>query len=218
MKPLQIISANVDFALKPETIGKDLKRLIDEGEVIAFQEAKWVDIDRLIKDPEWEVVQYKDSEAAQGSGIAFRTARIRQGRSGKRLGVEPRGQKMLARWMVWTVLWVRDETNEEHPIVVASVHMPPKRYAILYPLYVGSLITFAAFRKKPIIFVGDWNKHFGDKVLTKLAGRVKGKFHLHGIDGVLLIGKGKWKVRKVVELDKTHSDHRPVKIVLESTS
>lgn len=208
MRPLRVVTANLDFALKPKTVGEDLQRLIDQGEVILFQEGKRVDVDALIKDPAWEVVQWTESDDVQGSGVAYKKARIRAGRSKIRLGVDNRGRKMLNRYIAWVVLYIRDETGEEHPLVVASVHLPPQRYAALYPLYLASIAGFLQLRGFPVLIGGDWNRHKDG--LKKFADRVGGTLHMIGIDGFLLVGKKKWKNTGIKQLAETHSDHEPV--------
>jgi endonuclease/exonuclease/phosphatase family metal-dependent hydrolase len=212
MKELRVITANVDFALKSEAVGKDLELLIRQGEVILFQEAKSVNIDRLIKDPEWEVIQFLDSPAQKGSGIAYKKARIRHKAARIRLGVEPRRQKMLARYLVSATLFVKDETGDEHPLVVASVHLPPKRYSVLYPAYVASIVAFATARRRPVLIGGDWNKHSNDRVLKRLAKRIGATLHFHGIDGFFLVAKKTWKFKFLKDLGNTRSDHNPILI------
>ncbi len=216
MKPLNIITANVDFALKPGAVQDDLEHLITQGEIIVFQEAKYVDIDRLIKDPEWEVIQYNDSESEKGSGVAYKKTRIRHKRVNKRLGTSPRGRKILSRYIVWAQLFVKDSTGDERALVVASVHLPPQRYAALYPFYLASLAGFIRLRKSPVVIGGDWNRRVRhDKGLKKFADMFNGSFHGVGIDGFLIVPKGRrLKVSDVKELAKTHSDHHPVRMTL----
>lgn len=206
---IRIVTANVDFALRPKTVQEDLEYIVEHADIITFQEAKRVDVDRLLKDPDWAVHQPDATDALKGSGVAWRTSVAKRKGVGRRIGTKPLGRAMLARYIVWVRLEI-----DGQDIVVASLHMPPKRFwNVLYRRMLGSVERFILSRKTPIIIGGDWNKLVLRATdLRELAGQRQGKFFGHGIDGFLVIAKGKLWVTETKKLRDTNSDHDPVQI------
>jgi endonuclease/exonuclease/phosphatase family metal-dependent hydrolase len=213
MKTLTVVTANLDFAIGPNAVKEDLERLTENADVLCFQEAKNVSVDHLITDPKWQVYQELDTDAKAGSGLAWRKPAI-SGRGRKQsVGTEPRGLALLTRYITSATLNIDGKR-----LVVASVHLPPKRFWGIYPFMVAALYTFVKNQRHPVLIGGDWNKlvNRADD-LEKFAKRVGGKFHGVGIDGFLLVDKGKWKFISVHEQSPTHSDHRPVTIKISPT-
>jgi hypothetical protein len=211
MKPITIVTANVDFALGTHAVDLDLAKIILNADALTFQEAKNVDVNGLIQNPKWRVFQDLRDTDKQGTGIAWRRPPLHAIKRGRRIGVTPHGKGLLTRWITWVDFVVRDETGEEHTFRLASVHLPPKRYWALYPFMVANIIAFVKSSRYPVILGGDWNKlvrHAND--LHALARRVGGKFYGYGIDGFLVIDKGQILVKGTKQLAETHSDHRPV--------
>lgn len=212
MTSIRLVTANVDFTLRPEKVKEDLAYIIKHADIITFQEAKRVDIDALIRDPDWEVVQPMKNDATKGSGVAWRKSAATRKRRGKKIGTNPRGRAMLTRYIVWVKLDIDGQR-----VTVASLHMPPKRFwNVLYAAMLGSLRVFLKARRTPIIIGADWNKlvlHADD--LEKLAREVGGTFVGRGIDGFLLVLKGKFKHIKTRKLKDTNSDHDPVQTIIK---
>lgn len=210
MNDVRVVTANVDFTLRPDKVREDLERIIDRADIITFQEAKPFDIDRLIKDKDWEVFQPMASDATRGSGVAWRKSVGIVKARGRRVGTTPHGRGILTRWIVWVKLVVDGE-----PLIVASVHLPPKRYwGLIYNLMIGSIAAFLGGKKVAVLIGGDWNKivERADD-LRKLAGSFNGQLRGVHIDGFLLVGKGRWRfVSDAVVLFNTHSDHHPVQV------
>lgn len=209
MTELRLVTANVDFALRPFMVKQDLKFITDHADIITFQEAKRVNIDALIADNDWVVFQPMQSEAAKGSGVAWRKSVAKQKAYGRTVGTTPFGRGMLTRYIVWARLEIDGQV-----ITVASLHMPPKRFwGFLYNNMLKNVATFIGQTSSPIIIGGDWNKrvHQADD-LRALAGRFDGNFFGTHIDGFLLISKNKWRVASVKKLRDTRSDHDPVQI------
>jgi len=209
MTDIRIVTANVDFALRPEKVREDLEFLVERADIITFQEAKRVDIDRLIKDPRWAVYQPMESDATKGSGVAWRIDKAERLGLGKRIGTKPFGRAMLTRYIVWVRLEI-----DEQVIMVASLHMPPKRFwNFLYGNMLKNVRTFVAFSANPLIIGGDWNKLIHKATdLRKLAHDFDGRFYGAGIDGFFIVPKRKFWVTESKRLRSTHSDHHPVQM------
>ena len=209
MNDIRLVTANLDFALRPKTVQEDLEFLIERADIITFQEAKRVDVDRLIKDPKWAVYQPMATNATKGSGVAWRTDKAKRLGVGKRIGTKPFGRGMLTRYIVWVRLEI-----DGQPLVVASLHMPPKRFwSFLYGNMLKNVRKFIASHANAIVIGGDWNKliHKAPE-LRKLANDFDGRFYGVGIDGFLIIPKSKFWVLEVKRLRATHSDHHPVQM------
>lgn len=209
---LKLVTMNVDFALRAKRVQQDLEYAIKNADVITFQEAKRVDIDRLIKDPDWEVFQPMRNDATKGSGIAWKKSVAKRVKRGKLVGVTPHGRAMLTRYIVWVNLKIDGQV-----IRVVSLHMPPKRFwTLLYGLMLKNLSGLINRTRVPMVIGADWNKLVNRApdlhVLAKSNG---GWFVGVGIDGFLIIHKGKIKLKKVRKLRDTNSDHDPVQIVVE---
>lgn len=213
MADIRVVTANVDFALRPKQVAEDLEGIIDRADIITFQEAKRVNLDRLIKDDDWEVYQPMRDDATRGSAVAWRKSVAKRAKQGKRTGVTPHGRAMLTRYIVWVKLIIDGE-----PLIVASVHMPPKRFwNVLYALMLRSIGSFLGGRKVAVLIGGDWNKivtRASD--LRAFARRWGGEFRGIHIDGFLLVGKNAWKfASRAVSLFDTHSDHDPVQVKIK---
>lgn len=216
---LRIVTANVDFALPGDKVKLDLERILKHADIITFQEAKSVNINALIKDPKWKVLQNMSSSAKKGSGIAYNSEVVKVKRHGMKVGTTARGRAIQTRFIMWAVFTYHDSTNEPHDLLVISMHLPPKRYwAVLYNVMLASLMVLLRSKSSRAIVVGaDWNRHVrSDNVLTTYARKAGGRFYGVGIDGFLFIPKGLWKYKKVDSLFDTHSDHDPVQLTIEA--
>lgn len=208
MNDIRIVTANVDFTLRPAQVKEDLERIIKRADIICFQEAKRVDLDRLIKDKDWEVYQPMANEATRGSAVAWRKSMAKEVREGRVIGTTPHGRGMLTRHIVWVKLRINGKI-----LVVASCHLPPKRYwGLVYNIMLASIGTFIGGRKVPVLIGADWNKIVTRAAdILALARRFNGQTRGVHIDGFLLVGRGKWKfVAPAISLFNTHSDHNPV--------
>lgn len=211
MKTIKIMSANLDFALRPAKVKEDLRKFEHNADCIVFQEAKRVDVDNLLKNPAWKVFQNIKRDDQQGSGVAWKSTKVSGGKRGYRLGVLPHGRGMLTRWIAFVDITYKDETNERITFRLASVHLPPKRFWSIYPLMLRNIRRFLKKSPHPVIMGGDWNKLVKRAPeLQRLARDTNMKFVGHGIDGFLV--SNKFKIEQNWLGPKTHSDHRPVGI------
>lgn len=208
MNKIRVVTANVDFTLRPTKVREDLERIIERADIICFQEAKNVDLDRLIRDNDWEVWQPQANEATRGSAVAWRKSVAKVKARGRQIGTRPHGRGMLTRHLVWVRLVV-----DGHNLTVVSAHLPPKRYwGLLYGLMLRSISRFVAGRKGAVLIGADWNKivtRASD--LAHFARRFKAQRRGVHIDGFILAGRGKWRfASKAKILFNTNSDHSPV--------
>lgn len=212
MTKLRLVTANVDFTLRPYMVKEDLKFIMEHADVITFQEAKRVDIDALITDDGWGVYQPMATDATKGSGVAWRKEVGKRKGVGKRVGTRPFGRGMLTRYIAFVRLEI-----DGRDYVFASMHMPPKRFwGFLYNNMLKNVEEFVKEFDCPVIVGSDWNKIVGRAVdLVKLGQRVNGKMFGVHIDGFLIVAKRRIKVIKVRKLRDTHSDHDPVQVVVE---
>src|SRR5690606_2620251 len=95
MNKIRVVTANVDFTLRPAKVREDLERIIERADIICFQEAKNVDLDRLIRDNDWEVWQPQANEATRGSAVAWRKSVAKVKAKGRKIGTRPHGRGML---------------------------------------------------------------------------------------------------------------------------
>jgi len=212
MTEIRLVTANVDFTLRPFMVKEDLAFIIEHADVITFQEAKRVDIDQLITDPDWSVYQPMATDALKGSGVAWRNDKFKRKATGRTIGTKPFGRGMLPRYIAWARLEI-----DGQDIVFSSLHMPPKRFwGWLYNNMLRNVEDFIWTRYAPVVIGGDWNKLVSRATdLLQMAKRVNGRFFGVHIDGFLVIPKGKLRVVRVKKLRETHSDHDPVQVVIE---
>ena len=207
---LRFTTANLDFALNAKKVKQDLDKASTRSDVICFQEGKNVNVKRLLADPDWNTNQVFTSPAEQGSGTAWRKSRLTKIRSGSRVGVRPGSFRMLVRHISWVNLKFVDNGQVKR-IRVVSLHMPPKRYRVLYPAMLASLAVLIRTTRIPIIIGADWNKLIkSDKSIKRFARASGGKFYGFGIDGFLFVPKKRkqWHIRNVKKIRNVNSDHR----------
>ena len=207
---LKFTTGNLDFALRPPKVKADLQRAAALSDVICFQEAKNVNVNKLLLDPRWKTNQVFTSPAEQGSGVAWNSAVLTKGRSGSQVGVKPGRFRMLTRHISWVNLrFVED--GQLKKVRVVSLHLPPKRYRVLTPAMLASLAGLIRATRIPLMIGGDWNKLVKtDKTLQRFAKAAGGKFYGFGIDGFLFVPKKqkKWRVRNVRKIRNLNTDHR----------
>lgn len=220
MGTYSVITANLDFTLPARKVKKDLDFIDDRANAILFQEAKNVDVGKLLKGKSWRAFQRRGTAAKAGSGIAFDRKAFKAHNRGLKLGTTPRGFKMLPRYISWISVSERVNDKKRADFRFVSVHIPPNRYRVLVPIMLGSLRIFIKASRFPLIIGGDWNMNVeNDYRMKRLARQVGGSLHGHGIDGFLVVNKknakNRIRVQRTHRTKQTNSDHAPVRMVFD---
>lgn len=88
------------------------------------------------------------------------------------------GYLIRRRWFAWALV---EHDDVPTPFYVVSVHFPPARMPLLYPLMGRRLRAFLAGLDHPWVVAGDWNRRrWSDP--AGLKGRFRAAFYGHGID------------------------------------
>lgn len=207
---LKFTTANLDFSLKARRVREDLARAAGQSDIICFQEAKNVNVNRLLVNPYWKTNQNMSSPSEKGSGVAWNNSVVQKVRAGSTIGTRPGRFRMLTRHISW-VNFKFIEDGQVKKIRVVSLHMPPKRYSALYPAMLAALAVLIRTTRIPLMIGADWNKLVNsDKSLKRFARACGGRFYGFGIDGFLFVPKRrkKWHVRELHKIRNVNSDHR----------
>lgn len=210
--PLQVrfVTYNVNFARSAERVRADVAKIAPHADVLMFQEAKFVVLDRFLG-PEWTVVQeVAETDAKQGTAIAIRRSILARTRGeGLTFGVDNRGAKMHDRY----IAWVDAELVNGRILRLLSAHMPPARFGHLQPPMAENLVEFVRKSPHPVVAGGDWNFRvekdphgIGERSgLVPRGAGIDGFFRSAGVVRCLALDELKGL--------KVSSDHDPVRMV-----
>lgn len=205
---ITVTTANVDFALKPDTAARDLARTANgvESDAYLLQEAKRVNLHKQAPKG-LKVFQRLKNDATRGSAILWnpKTMDAKGRRRGLTLGTTPHGAAMLNRY----IAWVNVQLDNGRVVRLISLHEPPGRYRWLVKFMSPAIVRLLRSSKVAWIVGADWNwliKNSPDNLDKKTGGR----FYGFGIDGFLV--HPDLEVINVKRAARTHSDHVPVTI------
>lgn len=192
---VRVATFNVNFALPPAAVDQDLDATAPHTDLLMAQEAKNVDVDRLLGSG-WHTHQDLARDDRQGTAVAWRDGPPRLD-SGYALGVRPGGAAMLTRWISWADLRVGDRV-----VRFASTHRPPPRYAFRWSDFDANVGRWVRRSPHPVVLGLDSNTTH-HAVLERRTGL---DWHGVGIDGFLT----NLPLSDVRALPKGHSDHHAV--------
>lgn len=207
---LRVETVNLDFTAGGD--GDFLAALCERNEVLLVQEAKNVDLARVLPEG-WVALQDRRDPGRAGSAICYDERYVAASDLVLRLGTRPwlgrRRAKMLTRWIATAHLTEID--GGEHFYFV-SAHPPPPRYSWLQPAMNRRLRRLA--RHHPRIVLGvDANQP-----IDRLAKSLGLTAHGVGIIGVLTGPKVRGRAEHVSTWGKRHdyTDHQTVAITISN--
>lgn len=228
---LRVVTANISFALGPKKVKADFAEYSTKADIILVQEARDVKLKNLVDTKVWAVRQNVSSSATRGSAILVRKSIAKSGGIGKLRLIKGVGASSCPGGGIGTryIARVNVALKGGPTVKLASVHMPPKRcWGPVYNTMANRVVSMVKNTSGSLIVGGDWNKKVRsdpNNIRLRTGRSLKIRAPKDSIDGFYFrpsarLRSGSYKkpalqtVGDAKRLAKTHSDHRPVRMIM----